>query len=158
MTILKADTETRRKSLYIIGIMTIFGIVIIEFGLPRLKAYLHNLPPKDALQVLNIVLSLCFLSLIPWAIYFYRLGHKIIDSNLFPPPGIKVVRDTKILTGLAARRRGFFLVVGGLVLTVMALFGSVYFPIMLNKLVNNPMNDKPSNEGIHRTPQSTLSR
>jgi hypothetical protein len=134
--ILRADPETRRKALYVTGLLTIFGIAVIELGLPRLKSYLGTLPPKDAIQVLNICMSLIFLSLIPWMICFYRFGRKVIESSQCPPPGVKVVRDTVVHTGVAARRRGTMLVVGSVFVILIALFASLYFPYMMTKMFN----------------------
>lgn len=46
--------------------------------------------------------------------YLWRLGARIVHSGVFPPPGMRVVRDTPVLLGRAAVRRGRLLKVLGL--------------------------------------------
>lgn len=158
MTIIKADPEVRRKAIYLAVFVTLIGVVVIQFGIPYFEAYLHNLPPKKALQLLNIGLSICCFSIIPFGFYFYRFGRKAIYSEQCPPPGTGVIHDTKIHTGLAARRRGLMLVVVGALIMVMGLFASLYFPYMIGKTTNDPIVQKKSNEGLHRLPQTSRTR
>jgi hypothetical protein len=126
--------------------------------MPYFEAHLHNLPPQKALQQLSIGLSICSLSLIPIGIYFYRVGRKVISSEQCPPPGIKVIHDTVLHTGLAARRRGFMLVGAGVLIMIVALFASLYFPFKMGTMTNDPIINKKSNEGLHRLPQTARPR
>ena len=36
------------------------------------------------------------------AVYFWRFSNRIKESGRFPPPGVTVLRDTRVLTGKAA--------------------------------------------------------
>lgn len=40
------------------------------------------------------------------AVYCWRLGARIVRSSRFPPPGMRVIRDTVVLHGQQAWRRG----------------------------------------------------
>lgn len=133
MAILRTDPETRKKAFCLIGVITLMGMAVIYWGLPRFKAYIFTLPPGKAIQILGMVMSLLFLSLVPLALYLYRIGRKTLGSNQFPPPGTKVVRDTVVQTGHAARRRGLILIAGSVMIMVMALFAATYFPFKFNK-------------------------
>src|SRR6266567_2762528 len=142
MTIQKADQETRKKAFILLGVITVIGAIVIQFGLPRLTGYMHSLPLNEAIQLFIIVTTLPFISIIPIAIYCYRIGRKVIASNQFPPPGSKVIRDTKVLTGLAARRRGLTLVALSSLMMVIGVFASAYFPIKINNAFNKPNTHK----------------
>lgn len=134
--------------------MTLIGIAVIKWGIPVFKSYLNRLPAEDELQVLNIVLSISILSLIPWAIYFYRFGRKVIESNQYPPPGVKVIHDTLVLTDKAACRRGHIFRAAGLLIIITALLVSVYVPYMVNNLSHQRISGEKPNVAVHRMPQS----
>ncbi len=114
MTIQKTDPETRKRAFSWIGVITIIGVAAIHWGLPALKTYLFSLPPKDSLKMVCWILLLTFLSVSPLGVYLCLLGRRTLVTHQFPPVGTKVTRDTAILTGSSARRRGQFLIFGGI--------------------------------------------
>jgi hypothetical protein len=44
--------------------------------------------------------------LIAAGIYLFQLGRRSVRARRFPPPGVAVVRDTRVLEGHEGRRRG----------------------------------------------------
>jgi hypothetical protein len=58
-----------------------------------------------------------------WAfnIYLWRLGSRIVVTGQFPPPGMKVLRDTPVLRDAAARKCGRLLQVVAAVTSAAAL-------------------------------------
>jgi hypothetical protein len=59
-------------------------------------------------------------SALGFAAYFWRLGAKAVRAERFPPPGLATVRDTPIVRGPAARRRGRLLQSAAVALAVVA--------------------------------------
>ncbi len=134
MTIQKADPETRKRALCWVGVLTVTGAAAIHWGLPALKMYLFSLSPKDSLKMVCWILLLTFLSVSPLGVYLCLLGRKTLTTRQYPPKGIKVIRDTVVLTGSSACLRGRFLILGGVLLVVMSLVGAGYFPVMFYRV------------------------
>jgi hypothetical protein len=44
--------------------------------------------------------------LLGFSAYLWRFGRQVVEAARFPPPNFTVVRDTTILSGEVARRRG----------------------------------------------------
>ena len=66
-------------------------------------------PAKTQILVSNLlwVFTTLFVSTgIGFGIYLWRLGRKIFASDQFPPPGVKVIKDTVIVSGSKAVIRG----------------------------------------------------
>lgn len=64
--------------------------------------------------------------LVGLAVYLWRLGGRIVRAERYPPPGLGLMRDTLVVTGPAASRRGrliqFLAAVLGLVALLLAAF------------------------------------
>jgi len=63
-----------------------------------------------------------------------ELGWQVIKHRQIPPPGTKVIVDTKVLEGDKAVTRGRLIIAISLVLIVLGLFGGLYFPYKLGKV------------------------
>lgn len=96
-----ADPQARRRALLLL--MTAAGLGSVAI-LSR-DAVVHAIGLRlDLVQwILPAVLAGSAVAAALWA---WRLGARIVASGRFPPPGIRVVRRTPILTGDAAKRRG----------------------------------------------------
>ena len=102
--IVHADRRYRRKILTIYIILVLLGVVLIEWGLPWAEEYLERLDPKRALRVVAVVLAVQFLIIVPIALYLFAYGRKVIKYERNPPPGIKVIWDTKVIQGRIHRK------------------------------------------------------
>ncbi|MDJ0704886.1 MAG: hypothetical protein QNJ46_16515 [Leptolyngbyaceae cyanobacterium MO_188.B28] len=137
MAILKADPEYRRKCLLLYGALAAVGLALAHWGAPLLKAWILGKELSEAIRLLQVLLGLMGLPLLLMAYYSYRLARKAIASSQFPPPGMKVLRDTEILEGPAARRKGRQLWVVSIALALIAVIGSVYLPYLAGQLDHN---------------------
>ena len=108
----KADSAARRKALIIVIISAIVGsllIVVIESYLDKLYDWLLSEHGKlgPRLRIL-LMLTAAFgaIPLFAFSAYLWSLGCKVLNSQRFPLPDQKVIRDTQILEGQAAVSRG----------------------------------------------------
>ena len=124
MAVLKADSQEQRKALYIVAVFFILGFIIIMWGVPLFVAYVKQKPHQEALQILCTTLSICFLSVLPIAAIIYRYGHRILKAGQSPIPSAQVFRDTEIVTGEAAQRRGRILIGISIFLALASLLGA----------------------------------
>lgn len=71
---------------------------------------LSHAPRASALSQLSTALALCLalmcLVILAFGAFVWRLGAKVQLHALLPPPGSRVLRDTPILRGASALRRG----------------------------------------------------
>ena len=62
-----------------------------------------------------------------------RVAVKTIQSRRFSPPGMKVLRDTPIITGTGAKLRAYLLIAMTIILVGLQLFLFFYLPVTLEK-------------------------
>lgn len=67
-----------------------------------------SLPPRVKLALL-LPAALLLAPLLALAAYLWVLGGKVVRAREFPPPGLRVIRDTPIVTGERAVSRGHLL-------------------------------------------------
>lgn len=53
-----------------------------------------------------LVAAMLFAPTVIFAVYLWLLGVKVVNAGMFPPPGLRVIRNTTVITGSAALRRG----------------------------------------------------
>jgi len=58
---------------------------------------------QKALRLTAIILWIGGLSLVGMGAWFWRLGRRINLAGRFPPPGMKVIKDTRVRSGAKAR-------------------------------------------------------
>lgn len=137
--ILKADKQYRTRLLtaYLVGI-AVFSLCLC-FGLPRYCAYLRTLKIPDMLDITEISTMIFFACFIGPACYLMVVGRRIIFSKRFPFPGQKVIRDTKIIEGKKAVRRGRMLFILGMLTIIILIAGAARSHYFFEKLRNfNP--------------------
>lgn len=135
MGILKADPATRRKTFVLLVGITALGYAVIQWGLPELQHYIEQSESKEeALGLLQLILVLSLLPLLPVAFFIYRIARRTLSSGQFPPPGTKVIHDTVIIEGKAAKRKGYQLMLISLLLAISTLVGALYIYCLLDRL------------------------
>lgn len=126
MTILKADADDRRATLYVVLGLTAVALIagswlytevgtinqLISAGQPfeaakRLKWLKFGLAAASALSATGM------------ALYLLRVGQKTISEQRFPPSGSRSLADMTVREGLMARRIGYGLF--GLAVPLVAL-------------------------------------
>jgi len=78
------------------------------------------------------------------ALWAWRLGARIVASGRFPPPGTRVVSNTPILTGEAAKRRGRALQWLGVTLLILLLLLAAVAWQLMRLLAAMAGADRPS--------------
>lgn len=108
----KADPRARRTALVIVAAGAIVGIVLLATATalrPSFEAWVgEDVPSRLRLAMVTVSL----LAIVPplWmSAYLWRLGGRAIRAERFPTADLHVIRNTSVLTGAAARRRGRWL-------------------------------------------------
>ena len=137
--IICADKDYRRKfirrTIIIYLLCLLIGATLILWGLPRAQEYVEGLDCKTAYLVIKIAIIFIFLSILPFAVYFLRFGQRIIESEQLPPPGTKVIRDTKVIRGDKAIARGRVVFFLSLLMVCLSLIGALYIPYKMDKII-----------------------
>ena len=124
MEIQRADRRLRMLLvLAFVGAVAVgaVGLSVFEGWLDEVR----QLAPADARRALRsaflwVAGGAFATSLLP-GVYLWRFGSRTRSAARFPPPGARVIRDTAILQGDAARRRGGIIQGLGVLLTLCAL-------------------------------------
>ncbi len=132
---LRADPQARRGALLALAAVLVIGVVTIAWGLPAATDYLKRQPPAEALRILQWLALAAFVPMIPFGYFTWRHGQRILASGQFPPPGTRVIVDTPIVTGRAARARGAALRTLAVLLAVLGAAGAVIVPLLLERLL-----------------------
>lgn len=119
-----ADPRARRAALLIIAVGFVAGVVLLwglEAGQPAVARWLREDPARTAARAQLLLAGLAVATSGPAlaaGAYLWRLGSRIVAAERFPPPGLRMVQETLVLTGAAARSRGRIFQGLGLMLTL----------------------------------------
>ena len=117
-------------------VLVFIGVVIIGWVLPGAQGYLEGLEAQRALGIIKVALVVLFLSIVPLAAYLFSVGRKMMNYKRFPPPGMKVITDTKVVEGEKVKFQGQVVVVLSLVLILLGLLGALYSSYLIDQLAN----------------------
>ena len=137
--IIKADKKYRKNlfNVYLISISLL--IVFWYWGIPLIREFLQALPVKQRVETLEAIGHILLLLFFPPAIYLIYIGYKIRQSSLLPFPGMRVIRDTKVIKGKKAVLRGNVLVILGVIMIVTALISMTTTHLILVQFKQNPI-------------------
>lgn len=116
----------RRNSLLSVVIGTIVGVILLvlfQSYLDFFRAWLTEDPAlllTRAGMVFGLLAMLLIAPLLALAVWLWACSSRILREERFPPSGVRVVRDTPILQGPAARNRATLFRVFAIVLVVAA--------------------------------------
>ncbi|MFW2438020.1 MAG: hypothetical protein ACN4GR_01465 [Arenicellales bacterium] len=107
----RADPGAKRKAVWIVGITVLLGaatIWVFEFYQGEIVAWFADNLDYLAQNTLVVFLMAAVFAapLIATAIIMFLLGRRIVKAQRFPPPDYPVYRDTRVLKGSRAIRRG----------------------------------------------------
>ncbi len=137
----RADPRARRRAVALVALGAAGGLLVfwvVQSRLPALKAWVAEDPVQVQPRLRLIASGLAAAIAVPtlfFAAHFWRLGGRVIRSNQFPPPGMRVIRDTVVWHGESARRRGRILqgmalilsfIVGGFVTIIWRLVVALF--------------------------------
>jgi hypothetical protein len=105
----RADPVLRRRAVVVVGLV-ILGGVLLQATLGRwLEAHAGVAGPQErAVVVCALVAGVATVGGLILVVggSLWRIGARTRRSRVFPPPGVRVVRDTVVLRDLPAVRRG----------------------------------------------------
>ncbi len=124
--VVKPSAEARRRVLNWWLVSILIGIVLVAL----FHRYGHEIRIEGGrdlsagpMRTMMYVMYVATLAMMGGAVVFYiqmrKLVHKIRESRRFPPPGVLVVRETKIREGDKALAMAGFLSVANVIITVL---------------------------------------
>ncbi len=122
-----ADPRVRRRFLLAMILVAAVGAVALlslDDHLSRLHGQLAAPQPEDLAQAqraVRVFLALVAAAGVAFSLYFGRVSWRALHAERFPPPGTRVISDTLVRHGPAARRRaqaGLVLAIATLLLTL----------------------------------------
>jgi len=131
--VIKADKRTRTFFILAWIVCVCVGVVLTKWGLPWGQGQLERTEPATALVVVQIVIGSVFLIAVPSGVYLFLFGRRVVACRQMPPPGTKVIVDTKVLVGAKAVARGRLMMALALLSIVTGLAGGLYLPYMIGK-------------------------
>ena len=121
-----ADPARRRIILAALILINTAGAGIIWL----VTRYIDRLIDFTGMERITLIICLAMilvsLGTLPTALYLFTVGRRIRQAERFPPPGMAVIRNTAVITGPPARRRGTILVVLAVILVIVAAYLFAY--------------------------------
>ncbi|HSS66131.1 MAG TPA: hypothetical protein VLS27_17015 [Gammaproteobacteria bacterium] len=108
----KADPVARRRVLLLVAVAVVIATALIlaleQYRLPLRDGFLAGPEPTpERIGRINVLLGALLLTpLLGFAAWLWSLGGRTLRARAFPPPGLRVIRDTRVITGEAAMTRG----------------------------------------------------
>jgi hypothetical protein len=137
--LIKADKEYRRNLFLSYLILIIAGILFWYFILPTLISRVENLPNKEHVETMEILSHLFLLLFIPVAIYIIVIGRRMCRHKAVPYPGMKVIRDTVLITGQKATIRGRRLIILGTITIVLTILSIIRTHFITLRFKQHPL-------------------
>ena len=108
----KADPAARRQAVLLVIFGTAVGALLIaafEHFREPFREWLLSEPAETARRAKLAAYVSAFVLCAPviaFAIYLWLLGARVLRAQQFPPPGLRVIRDTPVIGGRGAMIRG----------------------------------------------------
>ena len=117
MSVQKADAGARRRALVLLGAGTLVGasaVLTTRRVLPAVSGWVADDVEGRLPLVAAILAAMPSLPLVAFGVYLWRLGSRVVDTSRFPPRDMPVIRDTPVVEGVVAVRRGRMLRAAGI--------------------------------------------
>jgi heme/copper-type cytochrome/quinol oxidase subunit 3 len=138
--LIRADNSLRKK--------TIVLLVIFVLGLMLLSPYLNNRlaawrqaaadNPETALArysaLFQWLLGITALLVSAASLYLMVVAVRVLKTEQYPPPGLKVLRDTRLQTGRRARITAYVLLVNSIILIVLVTLIFLLFTTLVSRV------------------------
>jgi len=132
--IVKADRLVRTVIVIAWVVCVILGVVMVKWVVPWGQDRIEKAEPAKALKIIQVVIAFIFLSTLPFSACLYWLGRRAVVYRQMPPPGTRVIKNTRLLEGHDAVKRGRLIMGIAVVLLAVALVGGLYMPYKLGKV------------------------
>lgn len=132
-----ADPAARKKALLLVAVVAGVGAVVVwafESAFTRIEGTMADNPIEavaNMVSTIRILAAMVAILTMTIAIWLALLSARILKAERFPPPGMAVIRDVRIIRGAPARIRAWI----GFVVAGLCGVGSIVLPLMLLRLV-----------------------
>lgn len=140
--ILPADRRLRAVFIGVAIALALLAVAALAFVLPGYLDYLGDLLNRQTLRgkaeaqrFIDIFILAMVGCVALLAGYLALFGRKVLASGRFPPPGARVLVDTRIYTGAAATRRGRSALLAAALIVLLGLPGLLYLHTRLTDLL-----------------------
>ena len=135
-----ADPASRRKLLVWLSLFLLV-MLLSQNVIQWFTRWLAEDPERVREYFVYIVgaIALAFSPLFAFGYYAWQMGMAVIRAKRFPPPGMKVIKDTPVVKGRKAIYRGRALQVCGVILWGTA----IAFPIAFWRILGNILSEMP---------------
>lgn len=140
--ILAADRRLRTIVIGAAIALVLLALLLYIYVLPDYFGYLGGLLQTQPLrgkneiqQFIDIFVLLMAFGVVALAVYLALFGRKVLASGRFPPPGARVLVDTRIHTGAAAARQGRSALIAATSIVLLGLPGLLYLHSRLTDLL-----------------------
>ena len=112
MEVRRADPAFRRLVIVALVISTCVGALLIaafeRYRTPLSEWILADpgVPARRLTTIFRLLAALVLAPLLAFVAYLWSLGNRVVQAREFPPPGLRVIRDTPVITGERAASRG----------------------------------------------------
>ena len=124
--VIKADSRSRLMVLILVVAAVACCGALFFWVRPWAIRQLLTMEPDRAIHAIKWGLVILFLGGTPGAAYLMKLGRRVLSENRFPPQGMKVLKDTLVLTGRPAQLRGRTIFALAIVMFCLCIGGAVY--------------------------------
>ena len=136
--VVRADGAFRKRALLLLLVAALLGVAVIIGAqsylgyLKKLSAERPHLAAEKAATVLKLTSLAMAAALFASGVYTLSLWRRVRASGLFPPPGLRVLRDTRVVAGARARR----LALAIMVLAIFLFVGGMLIPLLTFSLAD----------------------
>lgn len=138
--IVPGDKSLRKRFIIFFILFTIAVLLIVPYfndymeHIKQISRVNPELAFKKSMFMLKLTLGIASFLLLMTGVYFIILARRTLKSGQYPPPGVRVIRDTRLRTGTQAKRAAISLIVLSCILIILAFF-FLYFPWAFEKTI-----------------------
>jgi hypothetical protein len=138
--IIPADKNLRKKFFIFLGLVTMAVILVAPYmndyidQIKQMSKENPDLAFKKSIFTLKVSLGLVSILLLMAGVYLISLARNTLKSGQYPPPGMRVIRETRLRTGMQAKMAGISLIILSRILIIIAFF-FFYFPMAFERTV-----------------------
>lgn len=156
--ILPADRRLRAVLIGVTLVVALLAIALFVFVLPNyldsLKVLINERPTQGKAEFQTLIDTFILASMLcgtALVVYMAWTGRRALNAGQFPPPGARVLVDTRILSGDAAARRAKGMLWTAALLALLVLPGLLYLHVTLtDMLASLPVEGAPAASPVPR--------
>jgi hypothetical protein len=135
----KADKRYRNTLFLVYIVLLSAGFVFFYVIFPQLIKNSHSLDSSQYYTTAQLLIIGFILAFIAPASYLIAIGKKIKKHTQFPFPGMKVIKDTKVITGKKAIALAKMLIYLGYFACFISIAGSIHVYVVIHKILSSEL-------------------